>query len=86
MSSAIKRRCSGRFLYAQLRVTEVVDRFLHNLGDGLKLRDVVKEITEIDPTIRISLEEKMSVVLSVQFVLTVVKISNRCSRGYESGL
>ena len=50
---------AAEFLYAQLRVTEVVDRFLHNLGDGLKLRDVVRaEITEIDPTIRISLRGK----------------------------
>ena len=49
----------AEYLFAQLRVTEVVDRFLHNLSDGLKLRDVVRaEITDIDPTIRISLRSK----------------------------
>ncbi len=45
-------------LRAQLRVTDVVDRFLHQVSDGLRRRDVCRlTVTAVDPILRADMRQ-----------------------------
>lgn len=45
-------------LRAQLRVTDIVDRFLHQVSDGLRRRDVCRlVVTAVDPVLRVDMRQ-----------------------------